>query len=585
MLQPICVTNSYNGSVSLKVNRFKDGFTNLVWIDNSMNGMMYSSHLNDNIVTIPNLEETLYTFFTINPKTGEQTDEMTVYVKSYSPEEQVDRLWAQCEVEETDYNNALKEKLIKNLKKSPQVSLLYILYYLYENIEEVQDFETDLFYRLIIVQEKYENVQLGNLNRDGACFAKIRLQSQPVISMNENVNIIKVYQINGNSRKMIQVHRVMSDELSLTLPEHGYFEIQLLNDTDLLAVLRHCQLSTEYIAQVWLTSQALLEQYLNNVEDDYVLGSNDFSGDERTNYLEECAFNPVNTVFPRIEVEESEDRRAVSLKVSGVRFAEASERKFYVSGKDADYLQDTVQNEFFLIYGKTDVFNTNFEPQSNMIDTRALLYIVDDKNRIVSRCTRCYFDEDWTTDSSEYYENVREYEVRNFTRKFLTQISSSYENAYSIAQEISARCIENTGVTIDNVLEYFLNEIDTVSDKVDDDRLSFELLKYWFSLHEYDSEFFSVGGFTWAPYTKLLVTEESKEGYVLCIIKKEPNDDTFTRHYLHSKSDQAVQLLLNNYGKYIVYAVSEEDYRFSGFLFLDNSTGYTKSYLVNMGVR
>ena len=152
-------------------------------------------------------------------------------------------------------------------------------------------------------------------------------------------------------------------------------------------------------------------------------------------------------------------------------------------------------------------------------------------------------------------------------------------------QEVMTRCMEDTNVTIDNVLETVLNEIDSAPYGIDIDKLSFEVLKYWFSLREYNSEFFSSGGFTWSPYTRMLVTEESEDGYVLCVIAKEQGAESYDRHYLHSKSDQAVKLSLNTYGKYIVYAVSEKDYKMSGFLFVNTTTGYTKSYLVNLGVR
>jgi len=585
MLQPICITNSYNGSISLKVNRYKEGFTQLVWSENVVNGKTFYSNLNSNVTVVPNLNDSLYTFFTINPKTGEQSDEMNVFVYSKTPEERVNKLWEQAEVEQDDYNDELKKKLIDLLTTAPHVSLLYLLYYTYENIKETQEFETELFYRLIIVQEKFENVQLGNLNRDGVCFAKLRLSAQPTVVMNKDVSVIKVYQVNGSDRKLIQVHRVASDEKQLTLPEHGYFEIQLLSGTELLSILRHCQLSSDYIAQVWSESQELLESYLNNVEDEYGMDSSGLNETELVHYLEEKSIEPVNSVFPRIEVEESEDRRAVNLKISGVRFAEASERKFFVSGKDADYLQDTVQNEFFRIYGKTDIFNTVFEPISNMIDKEALLYIVDDKNTIVSRVTRCYFDENWTTDSSEYHEKVRTYELKTYTRDLLSQISNSYEEAYAFMQDITTSCIENTSVNIDNVLEELLNQIDSAPMGIDGDRLTFDVLKHWLSLREYNSDFFSVGGFTWAPYTRILTTEESEDGYVLCIIAKDTGADCFSRHYVHSKVDQAIKFSFNTYGKYIAYAVSEKDYKVSGFLFVNTATGYTKTYLVKLGVR
>ena len=585
MIQPICITNMYGNSLALKINGFKEDYTELHWIASTTGEELYTE-LRSPFVTINNLTEQSYTFMTYNSTNKISSEPMQVFMHSRTPSSRVDLLWRFADVEDSTYNNELKQLLVNRLSSHPASSLLYVLYSIYENIDSVQDFEQELFYRLILVQEKFENLQLGNLNRDGVGFAKIRISAQPTIEFSDNVNTIKVYKL-GQKKELLQVYRVTGTEKTLNLPDYGYYEIQLLHGTEMFTILRHCQLSTDYVASVWANSQELLQSYLDNVEDDFDIseGATDFTSEEKIDYLEEQGFTPKNSLFPRIQIEESETSREINLLVSGIRFAEASNHNFFVSGCDADYLQDTVENKFFVVSSSANAFSTKFEPVSNMIDREALLYIVDENNNIVSRVTRCLFDDDWTTSLSEYHEKVRQMELKDYTRRLSAQIQESYPAAWEYVRDMSYRCIEDTVINIDNVLEELLNQVDSAPSNILRDKLTFEILKDWISVTNYDSNFFSVGGFTWSPYTHMLTAEESKDGYVLCIIAKESGNEEFTRNYVHSKEDQAIQFLLNRYGKYVVYAISEKDYKYSGFLYVNTVSKYVKSYLLNLGVR
>ena len=110
-------------------------------------------------------------------------------------------------------------------------------------------------------------------------------------------------------------------------------------------------------------------------------------------------------------------------------------------------------------------------------------------------------------------------------------------------------------------------------------------MKNHFVNTNYDSQFFSDKGFTWERYSYKLTTEESEEGYILCIMAKEQGQEEFENHYIHSFPDRAIELKLNQFGKYIIYAISEKDYRYSGFFYLNVNDNFYKSYLLNQGVR
>lgn len=620
MFQPISILNTYNDIVQIKVNRFKDGYTRLLWLRET-DGAEFYSDLKDPNCKIAGFTEGAYQFCTMNTQTDMTSNLISVWISQKTIKQQVQNLWDYAEVESDDYNNRLKTMLITLAEQQPERNLLQLLFMLYDPISDKQLFETDLFYKLILIQEKLENQYLGNLNRSGG-FIKLKIQAQSLLEITDDIDLIRIY---NQDKELIRTYRPTGTSQQLILPDYGLYDIHVISGIDTVAVLRHCQLSTDYIADVWSKNQEQLETYLNAVEDDYNLSSNSetFTEVEKTDYLEELSFTPRNAVFPRIQVLESDVSRAVDLSVSGIQFAAASNHTFYVSGCDADYLQDTVQNEFFLltdakgteVYSEssvkedlpvddmeadtvsiqqtmsttqdsiTDIYRTRFEPVRNMIDTEALLYIVDENNKIVSRITRCLFDEDWTTTLVDYHEKIRVLEVSDYMRGLAAHVLETYSDANNYVKDLAASCLEDTTVNIDNILEYLLKKIKEAPYKINQDKLSLEVLKYWFTDKDYNSDFFSTGGFTWSPYTYKLTTEESEDGYVLCILAEENGAESFERHYLHSREAEALQVLLNRFGRYVVYAVSETDYRYSGFLYLNHNTRYVKSYLLNLKVR
>ena len=163
-------------------------------------------------------------------------------------------------------------------------------------------------------------------------------------------------------------------------------------------------------------------------------------------------------------------------------------------------------------------------------------------------------------------------------------ISTSCPQYYESIQEIYSSLSEDETVNADNILENIFDTLVSTNNS-NNDKLFYEILKNHFVNTNYDSQFFSDKGFTFERYTSKVITEESEDGYVLCIIAKELGDSKFNKYYIHSFKDRAIELNLNNFGKYIIYAISEKDYKYSGFFYLNTNSNFFKSYLLNQGVR
>ena len=583
MIQPICITDAYKNTLTIKLNNTKEGYKQLNWRMANAEEYEYIVLSRYNSVQLSNLQEGTYEFFTTAPRLKTNSDPMVAYVQVRSASDTVERLWlaAEIDTQDSDYNEYKKQLLDLYTNNNP--SLLYCIYQLESQVEEKQDWERELFFRLAIMQERLENLQLANLNRGSIGFVKMKQGPLPLLEFAELIDTIKIYQMD-QEKKLIQVHRPLTTTHELRVPE-GFFEIQLLHGTELICVLKHYQMDTNYVAEMWQLQQQQLEEYLNKVEDDFSIATDmtDFTLLEKTWYLEEQLRVPNNPIMSRIQIKEG-DTRSVKLTITGLKYSENSDHSFYVSGCDAEFLQDKVVNRFIHITGSRESLTVDFEPVSNMIDTQALLYIVDENNNIVSRSTRCLFDEDWTTTIAPYNEKVRVLEITRYIRRVTEKIRIAYPDAYAVFKETVERYLEDTTVNIDNVLLRLLSDTQVLPGIVPD-VLTFEVLKDWFSSLNYDSRFFSEGGFSWAPYTYMVTAEESEEGYVLGIYSKDQGATTFDQHYMHSKPDQALQVQLNQLGQYVVFAISEEDYRMSGFLYVNTVTGYQKFYLIREAVR
>lgn len=585
MKQSLCCTNMYDNKMTLQVNVFQDGFTDLLWNKDSSE-KVYRFPLKKDTVTIAGFIDGYYNFSIRNPQNMLEIEPITIYFKRELPSYIINRLWNSANLEATAYTVELKNSLLKQLELSPSSSLLQLLWNRYQSIIDLEEFEEDIFYKLIICQETYENLQNSNWNREGIGFARLTILPAPQLIIPELVDTVKIYDISNNQKNLYQVYR--PDDNILTVPlTVGLFEIQLLQGSYLCSILKHCNLSDRCMVKLWEDYQESNMNYLDIIENNLSssMNFNDFTVEEVANYKEEISMATVNTIIPRVKVVEEQYLRSVNLVISGVSFASVSQHTFFVSGRDVEFLSERVQNEFIPLTGDSDVFTASFEPANCMIDKEALLYIIDEQGTIVSKVTRCLFDEDSTSSLTDYYEKIRQAEINSYGRRFLSQVLTSYPEGWSYAQEMVTRCLENSDINIDNIMLTLLDDISNASQEIDKDLLSIEVLKDFISSSQYNLSFFSDTGITWRSTTYTLISEPSKTGYVLCIIAKFEGNNNYSVHYIHSFTDQVVEVLLNKYGTYIIYAISELDYTYSGFVYLNNTTGFLKSYLVNLEVK
>lgn len=585
MSKSLCCLHMYNDCIVLQVNSFYDGFSELLWYKEGTQ-VTYKVALPKNKIIVSELLEGYYTFFTRNPKNKLETEPVTFYVTGNLPSYTVNRLWNTANLEATVYTVTLKAELLDELEKTPSASLLQLIYKKYRSIADLEEFEEDIFYRLAVCQETYENLQNSNYNRNDINFNRLTLLPVPKITVSDDVELIKVYNISGNRKELCATYRPENNSSVIPLTE-GLFEIYLVQGSYLLGTLKHCNLSQRCMEKLWEDYQSKNTDYFDIVENNLASSMNfdSFSSEEVIHYKEEVGMNPTNTVIPRVKITEDKYLRGVKLLISGVNFATASQHTFFVSGKDTDFLSENVQNEFFPLTGSSDTFTVDFEPVVHMIDQEALLYVIDEQGTIVSRVTRCIFDEDSTTTMKDYYEKIRQAEINSYSKRLLSQILSSYPESWTYVQEMITRCLENTDINVDNILLSLLADVYNAPSNVDKDLLSVEILKDFISSSKYNLNFFSDTGITWNPVTHMVVGEPSKTGYVLCIYAKLEGAKNYSSYYIHSFPDKAVEVLLNHYGSYIIYAISELDYSFSGFVYLNTTTKFMKSYLVNLEVR
>ena len=590
MIQPICCMGCYEDKLLLKVNNFKGsedflgGYRILNWCKEGDSEITYLS-LNSPYVLLDNLDTGYYTFYTEHPINHVDSIEMTVYFLNNSYQNQISKLWNNADIEDNEYTIELQNSLLDLLVKNPTTQISYLLYYLYNKIQNIEDFEFDLFFRLITVQETIENMTVSNMNRYGANFAKLKISARPTLIFDKVVNVIKIYRYYQQNKQLYRVITKATSPMDLELPE-GYFEIQLLKDNELLTILRHCRPSDDYISMLWERGQDQIKQYSDISENTVLTTANlsDFDEDEISNYKQELSITPRNNIIPRIEIKESDYSRAITLYIKGVSYAMISEHDFYVSGKDIDFLEENSKNRFYPLVADTDRFYTRFEPAENMLDKEALFYIVDENNRIVSRITRCLLDQDPETSLVDYYEKIRQAELSDYLDRLINQLKKVHKEAVSSVQEFRYHILQDVAVNIDNVLVILLEMISTLI-SIDKDLLIYEVLKYHFVNLNYNPSFFSKGGLFWSPYTFTLTTEQSQDGYVLCIIAKYQEENRYHQHYIHSKPTSALDIVLNKFGNYVIYAVSEKDYKMSGFLYLNTITKYYKGYLLEPDIR
>lgn len=587
MSQSICILSSYDRNLTLKVNINNYGYNQLKYYYNDNKEDIQTILIDNPLIEIERLNIGKYIFYAYNTKTNRTSEELEIYIPGNNYQNRVDKLWTLAKIEENEYNNTLKRNLLKRLRHNPEYSLLYIISSEFLSIKEPEDFERELFFKLIVIQEKYENLESSNYNRTSNGFNLLKNNVVPKLILADMANTIKIYKIiSPNNKVLSKIYRNIDDETDLYFDENNLYEIHIMNNSNLILIFRHFQFDYDNTLLLWNTIDEFIDEY-NDITKDFVSISHNskMNSTENRNYLLEKSMFPINNVVPRLEIDYLHYNRGVGLNINNVSYMNTSNHKFYVSGKDIEFVDEDFNNKFIEINNEYDSYTVEFNPISNMIDKEALLYITDENDTIVSRISRVIFSEDDYENYNEYYKKIRYLEVGDYADNLIKYIANSCPQYYDIVQDTIYTLLEDPTININNILKNTIASIDNKNDNLNRDSIYYEILKNHFVNTNYNSQFFSDKGFTWEPYTFKLITEESKSGYVLCILAKEQGEEEFSEYYIHSFKDRAIELKLNRYGKYIIYAISEEDYKYSGFFYLNTNNNFYKSYLINQGVR
>lgn len=585
MSQPIYVLNSYGRNLVLKINDLDNNYNQLKYYFEDSKEDIQTILIDKEIIEIDKLNVGKYTIYAYSSKTRTRSDEIEVYIQNYDYQARVDKLWKLAEIEEDEYNNTLKRNLLKQLRHNPEYSLLYILCQTFHSIEDLEDFERELFFKLIIIQEKYENLEASNYNRYNG-FNIFKNGPIPKVTIEGLANVIKIYKvISPNERILDRIYKNVGTEQELYFDEDTLFEIEILNNNDLVTKFRHFHFDYDGTLRLWNSINDFLEEYENITEDLFQMSSNSkMDSTETKMYLIERNMFPNNEFIPRVAVSYPHYNKSIDLTISNNSYMKTSEHKFYLSGRDVEFLDDP-NAQFFEIKSDYNSYTVKFDPVYNMIDKEALLYITDENGTIVNKITRAIFSDDDYENYTDYYEKIRSLEVNDYNDNLIKYISNTCPQFYDVIQDTAYEISENTDISTFNILESTIALIDNKYTQLDKNKLFYEILKNHFVNTNYNSQFFTDKGFTYEPYTYKVITEESDKGYILCILAKELNDEDFKRYYIHSFKDRAIELKLNQFGKYIIYAISEEDYKYSGFFYLNTIDNFYKSYLLNQGVR
>ena len=151
MSQTICILNSYDRILNLKINDIDNEYNQLKYYFNDNEDDTETVLIDDNkLIELERLNIGKYTLYAYSNRTLKSSKEIEVYIPGNSYQARVDNLWTLAKIEENEYNNTLKRSILKELRHNPELSLLYILCVTYQDIEDIEEFERELFFKLII---------------------------------------------------------------------------------------------------------------------------------------------------------------------------------------------------------------------------------------------------------------------------------------------------------------------------------------------------------------------------------------------------------------------------------------------------
>ena len=296
----ICFLRQYVDSIKLHINAFRYGYKTLCWHLKGEN-TIHQIELTSSDITIKELNrEGYYVFYTLN-QDKVKSPEYEIYFLQENIYEQIDRFYATFpnDLPSQDVIETSKKALGKDLIKDATKKISSLLYTYMENTKDIQPEESETYYKMITIAQRYENNQNMVWNKDISETFAIKYYGSGYIHSNGLISKIIVFNEFGQFIKTIYCEA--QEDIDLELNISGIYILEIYEENDLLNTLSFIQFKEDIRALAWQEEidKIDINSSTNFTMDNISTLDVELTEEEKIYLNQETKKNPLNYIITR----------------------------------------------------------------------------------------------------------------------------------------------------------------------------------------------------------------------------------------------------------------------------------------------
>jgi len=591
MIQPFLFMHQYDTHLKVYINDFEKGFNQICWYERENPENLNVKEATSNPFILEGIHKGDYVFYSKGPDNEASGGMRLFFQENFAPERVKQYKTYMKDFPQTPVKQKFIEDLEFTILHEQDKPTLFILADQFEKIKkekkELLDQDRSPYIKLCPIIERYENRLLSSMNKNSFGSATLTYEPMPVLTCHEMVTEVHIYKISDGKKMFFKkIHMDEDNSVRICFDECQAYVIYLFQDSDMVGELHHYQMDNDSMNIIWGKLVESEQAYKDIVEDDEEIGAVDvatLSPEERKMYAEEYHVTSADTVFPRLMFGGPEGILEDGQEINGTldvympRFPmiDMFKQPLYIVNRDADFL---MENDFDALR-EIKHQHEDVNPRENSSTDDQLFFIATKDGQILNRAER-------------YKRNISLYDYKRKRNRL--ELIAYFKRLRALFQELQPEVMttfndivstaeEDETLNIDNISDYMIGKIVRYDMLFGTDDSIYLVLQNKFSHLNYNQEFFESRSCILHAGERRFSFQPQKEEYVLVVGFVPQKTDSIQYSYYHSGLG-AIDVLMNDYGMYFVYAVSEKDFRVSGFLLFNSLTSHYKTWNLEVSV-
>lgn len=555
----------YQNAIDLFINSYKKRHDILTWRLRGDNKTQEIPILS-NKITIRDMNKQDYYIISTKDSTQNnvQLEEYQIYFMQESPMDTLNKM-LDCvpnDIKDSSLIDKIKTNIEKIFRIDSTQKISYLLYNEYINTDNIQPQEIDIFYKVLMTVQQYDNNQNIFWNKNISENFEIDYTGSGTLKTNGLISKIIIKDYNGKLYKKIDSEGLTEIDLTINYP--GYYQLELYEEEYLINILTFIQFNDLVKANIWTDKRneqsynLLINKYeLNNIAYTDI----DFTNEELKYFSQEIQKNPTYPLINRLQIIDNGNNE-VSITIKDYNLLKALGNQFFIGVKEEDTLFTKYFDNYSIINNQIMTFNCN----EYFLNGQMLFFVEDNKQNIINDLTRFSFDDDFTL----YYHKIAEAELNIYSKRLLPLIDKRVPESKYFIQSSFQTILDKS----DYYMDYWKDLIELVliyGKEIDKNSTIKIILEDFINNSLYNTNFYDEP-IVYYRSTNTIVfppTKTANNNYVLIIHRLNKNENTIKTEYISSNIG-AVDYSIKDKGQYIFYAIDANTYKFSGITYINN---------------